>query len=110
MVAPIGQIPKRALIFGVSLSTKCQITTIDPYPYITGNFVRITDLNSCMPAFRGMDQINNELFEVEVNGTNTFLLKDPTTKLYIDSTGFTPYVSGGRCNLDNHTYKFNPPP
>ena len=109
-VPPIGQVPKRADIAGVSLNVKCQVTTVAPHPYISGNFVRITDLDSCMPVLRGMDQINNELFLIEVNGTNTFLLKDPITKLYIDSTGFTPWVSGGKCNLDNHTYVFYSPP
>lgn len=109
-IPPIGQIPRRALIAGVTLSPQCQVTTVDPHEYITGDFVRITDLDSCMPVLRGMDQINNGLFEIEVNGINTFLLKDPITHIFIDSTLFTPYVQGGRCNLDNHTYIFHPPP
>lgn len=109
-IPPIGQIPKRALIAGVSLSPKCQITTVDPYPFVTGNFVRITDLDSCMPVLRGMDQINDNLYQIEFIDILNFYIKDPITFKYVDSTGFTPYVSGGRCNLENHTFIFNPPP
>lgn len=109
-IPPIGQIPRRALINGVTISPKCLVSTIDPHGYVTGNLVRITDLNSCMPVLRGMDQINNGLFEIEVFSATSFYLKDPVTHLYIDSTTFTPYTSGGRCNLDNHNFIFYPPP
>ena len=107
MSIPIGQIPRRALISNISLATKCQVTTVAPHPYVTGNFVRLTDLNSSMPILRGCDQLNNNLYSVVVNGLSTFLLKDYITDLYIDSTEFTPYVTGGNCNLDNHTYTFH---
>jgi len=107
-IPPIGQVPKRAFITAISLSTRCQITTTEPHAYSSGDQVRLTDLNSSMPILRGMDQINNKLFEIEVDGDSSFLLKYELTKEYVDSTEFTPYVLGGRCNLNNHTYIFEP--
>ncbi len=107
MSFPFGQIPRRASIANITQAIQCEVTTIDPHPYVTGNLVRFTDLNSSMPILRGMDQLNNNLYAVVVSGVNTFLLMDYTTNLYIDSTGFTPYVTGGNCNLDNSTYIFH---
>lgn len=99
-----GQIPRRALIAGVSLSSRCEVTTAEDHEYVTGNQVRITDLDGMMPVKRGMDQINNGLFLVEVTSSGSFYIKDPITGNYIDSTNFTPYVTGGRVNLDNRQF------
>lgn len=99
-----GQIPVRAFISGISLAKRCEITIFEEDVFSTGNYVRLTDLDGMMPVPRGMDQINNNLYLIEVTTSTTFLIKDPITHDYIDSTEFTPYVSGGRVNLDHKTF------
>ncbi len=106
---PVGQIPRRALISNVTNATRCQVTTIGAHGFTSRDFIRITDLDGCMPIRRGMDELNNNLYRIVVDSDTTFLLQDPTTFDYIDSTLYAPYVTGGRCNLDNHTYIFHPP-
>jgi len=95
-----GQQVRRTPISAVSTSAQCLVTTTDPHEFSSGDFVRITDLNSHMPVLRGQDQINNKLFKVVVDTATTFFIKDITTDRYIDSSGYTPYVEGGSCNLD----------
>jgi len=102
-----GQEAVRALISGISLDERCEITTTEEDLFSTGDYVRLTDLDGMMPTPRGMDQLNNNLYLIYVTSSTTFLIKDPITHDYINSTGFTPYVSGGRVNLDhtNFTYE-----
>jgi hypothetical protein len=99
-----GQAEYRALISAVSQASKCQVTTTEAHGYSTGQNVRISDVGNMMPTPRGMVQINGNEYLIEVDSTTTFLLKDPITQEYIDSTGYEAYVSGGRTKLENTTF------
>ena len=94
-----GQAVLRVGISAISLAEKCEVTTDAVHGLVTGNQIRITDLNGRIPVPRGFDQINNKRYEVVVNSTTTFYIKDVITEEYIDSTNFTPYVTGGSVNL-----------
>lgn len=94
-----GQEAERAFISNVTNSKPCIVTTTEANPYNTGDFVRLTDMNSAIPVLRGMDQINNGKFLVEKVSSTEFAIKNPLTGKYIDSTNFTPYVTGGRCAI-----------
>jgi len=108
MSAPIGQLPMRANVLGITNADPC-VVTIDENPgYVTGDFVRLTDLNSSIPTLRGMDPLNNYRWKIVLQSDTTFYLKDPITDLPIDSTNFPPYVEGGYCNLVQNTYIFYP--
>ena len=96
-----GQAAFRALISAVSKATQCQVTTAAVHGYTTGQSIRITDLGNVMPTQRGMVQINNGQFLIFADSTTTFLLRDPVTMRFIDSTDFQTYVTGGRVNLEN---------
>lgn len=102
-----GQESDRALISDVTNATQCVITTSSDHGYSSGDFIRLTDLNSSIPVLRGMDPINNHRYKVEKISDTSFYIKDPITSDYIDSTNFPPYVEGGRCNIvqDNFTYE-----
>tara|TARA_R110000868_G_scaffold345559_3_gene606692 strand:- start:697 stop:1029 length:333 start_codon:yes stop_codon:yes gene_type:complete len=98
MVA-VGQIPQRAEIFIITNSLPCTITTVeDEHGFVTGDLVRLTDLNGMMPYPHGMDPLNNYKFEIVVTLPDTFYLKDPITHKDIDSTLYTPYFTGGSAN------------
>ncbi len=96
-----GQAAFRALISAVSKAIQCQVTTTEVHGYSTGDSIRITDIGNMMPTKRGMVQINGDQFVIFVDSTTTFLLRDPVTMDYIDSTDYQTYVSGGRVNLEN---------
>lgn len=100
----IGQLPHRAFIANVTNSLPCKVYTTEEHGYVTGDFVRITDLNSYMPIPRGEDPINNYRFKIIVTGDDEFDLYDPITFVPIDSTNFPPYVEGGNVNLITHEY------
>lgn len=102
-----GQTAYRALISGVSQAVECEVTTESDHGYLTGDHVRITDLGNMMPTARGMVQIDGGLFLAEVTGVTTFKIKDPVTLEPIDSTGYEPYVSGGRVNLENNKFEWS---
>lgn len=99
-----GQEVVRYSISAITNGNPCVITTSETNTFATGNFVRLTDLNSCMPTLRGMDPINNKKFKIVVIDDTNFSLKDPITFDPIDSTNYTPYVTGGSCNLVQETY------
>lgn len=101
-----GQTAYRALISAVTKATQCQVTTTAAHGYSTGQYVRITDLDGMMPVPRGMVQIDDGLFLIFVDSTTTFLLRNPTTLEYINSTNFETYVSGGRTNLENFNFEY----
>jgi hypothetical protein len=101
-----GQASYRADVNGVSLGNQCQITTVAPHGYHTGDIVRITDLGCSMPVKRGMDQINDKRFLIYVNGLSTFLIRDPITHDYVNSTNYTPWVLGGRIDLEDTQYVY----
>lgn len=103
-----GQIPVRANIASVSKAERCVVQTEEENAFATGDFVRITDLDGCMPVPRGMDQLNNGIYLIEIIDVSSFFLKDPETKEYINSVDYTSYVLGGRCNLDHHDFNYLP--
>ena len=114
---PTGQVPRRASIIAISQANPCEITTSAAHGYVTGDHIRLTDLDACMPIWnpahtalvrRGMDQLNDNLYEIVKTGLTTFTLKNLITHEDIDSTLFVPYVvgTGGQCNLDNHYYEY----
>jgi hypothetical protein len=94
-----GQAVLRVGISAITLADRCEITTDEEHGLVTGNQIRVTDLNGRIPVPRGFDQINNRRYDVVVNSTTTFFIKDVVTGDYIDSTNFTPYVTGGSVNL-----------
>jgi len=102
-----GQAAYRALISAVSKAVKCQVTTTDVHGYTTGQHVTLSDLGNVMPYKRGMSQINGNEYLIEVDSTTTFLLKDPITQDYIDSTNYETYVSDGRTNLEPSIFKWS---
>lgn len=95
----MGQIPRRADILNISNALPCEVTTDGEHGYATGDFVRLTDLNGMMPIPRGEDPLNNYRWEIIVTDTDKFTLRYPVTHKPVDSTNFTPYVTGGYCNL-----------
>jgi len=102
-----GQAAFRADISGMTNAEPCVITTSAAHGYSTNQFVRITDINGSIPTLRGMDQINNKKFRIIKINATSFSLEDATTFEKINSTGFTPYVTGGFCNLVEPTYIYS---
>jgi len=100
----MGQVPRRSTILSVSIGYPCVITTTEAHGYTSFQFVRLTNLNGCMPHPHGCDQLNGYRFRIVVLGDDTFKLQDPITFVDIDSTNFPPYTEGGNCNLIEHNY------
>lgn len=103
----MGQTPHRSDITAISNALPCAVTTTEEHGYSTGDFVRLTDLNGAMPIPRGEDPLNNYRWEITVTGVDTFTLKYPVTHEPVDSTNFTPYVSGGYCNRIEDNFYYN---
>ncbi len=107
MSATIGQIPRRSNVLGITNANPC-VVTIDVNPgYVTGDFVRLTDLNGAMPNPRGEDPLNNYRWKITLLSDTTFSLKYPVTNLPVDSSNFTPYVEGGYCNLIDQNFYYH---
>lgn len=102
-----GQTAHRTDISAISNADPCTITTSEAHGYSTNDFVRLTDLNSRMPILRGMDPLNNHRFKIIVTNTTQFTLRDPITFKDIDSTNYTPYVTGGYCNRIEENFEYN---
>ena len=94
-----GQEVIRYDISAMTNASPCVVTTSETNEFATGNFVRLTDLNGSIPIQRGMDPINNKRFKVTVIDDNNFSLQWPITNEDVDSTNYTPYVTGGYCTL-----------
>ncbi len=107
---PIGQLTERVNIINITNSLPCEITTEFAHGFPNKSFVRLTDLNGAMPIPRGEDPLNNARFRIIVTDANKFTLQYPITFLPVDSTGFTPYVTGGSCNLVQQNYIYYPSP
>lgn len=103
-MSAIGQIPHRSDILNITSGLPCTVTTTTEHGYFTHDFVRLTNLNSCIPIPRGMDELNGYKFRIVVTGTDSFYLEDPITFIPIDSTTFPPYVTGGYCNRIEQTF------
>lgn len=72
--------PLQGLITGATQANPCQITST-AHNLATGDRVEISGVV-------GMTELNNGVYTIIVTGVNTFTLD-------VDSTAFTPYVSGG---------------
>lgn len=110
MEPPIGQLTFRADINAITNALPCKVTTTAPHTFETHSFVRLTDLNSAMPVLRGQDELNNKRFRIIVTAEDEFTLQDPITFRPIDSTTYTPYVTGGSANLVQDTFIYYPSP
>ena len=105
----MGQTPRRSNIVAISNSDPC-IVEIDVNPgYVTGDFIRLTDLNGMVPVPRGMDPLNNYRFKIVLETDTTFKIKHPVTDEYVDSTNYPVYTEGGSCNLVNSNFVYNNP-
>ena len=93
----MGQIPFRFEITNITNAFPCVVTTSVEHGMITGDYVRLTNLNGVMPI-HGQDQLNNNRYRIVILSVDSFYLVNPTTGKKVDSTNFTPYVSGGLCN------------
>lgn len=109
MTYPIGQIPNRISISNITNSDPCQVTTSIPHGFQNMIFVRLTELNGCVPIPFGEDQLNNLRFRIIVTGNTTFTLQDPITFKDIDSTTYPPYNNGGSCNAVPTNFIYYPP-
>lgn len=94
-----GQESARFDISNMTNANPCVVTTTEAHGYSTGDFIRITDINSRIPVLRGMDQLNNRRFKITVIDDTSFSLVDPITLDRINSTTYPPYIEGGFCNL-----------
>lgn len=84
----------RTAITGITQADPCVVTAAS-HGLSSGMQVRITDLGPQMPTARGMDQLNDNRFNITVINANTFSLQDPITDEDIDSTAYVAYVTGG---------------
>ena len=75
------------------------IVTTEEHGYVTGEFVRLTNLNGAMPIPHGQDPLNNHRYRIVKTDVDEFYIKDPITDEPIDSSQYPPYVEGGYCNL-----------
>jgi len=107
---PIGQITRRKNILNISNSFPCEVTTDGAHEFATKDFVRLTELNGCMPIPHGEDPLNNYKFRIIVTDTDKFTLEYPISFIGVDSTFFTPYVVGGSVNLVQKTFIYYPSP
>ncbi len=72
--------PQIGVISGATQANPCQITSVN-HRLTTGNRVKILNVV-------GMTELNGNTYTIIVTGANTFTLN-------VDSTLFTPYISGG---------------
>jgi len=93
-------------INNITNAKPCVVITSTAHDFSTYDFVRIMDVNGRMPIPRGMDQIDGGKFRIIVIDTTNFSLQDPITFEDIDSTNFTPYVTGGNVNLIEKTFVY----
>ena len=110
MTVPVdgGQITYRFNIVNITNADPCTIYTDVEHGMTTGDFVRLTNLNGAMPIPHGSDPLNNYRFRIVVTGLNQFYITYPVTGKKVDSTNFTPYVTGGSCNKIEQTYFYYP--
>ena len=103
----IGQLAHRCDILSVSLSKICEIQTTTEHGYSSYQFVRLTNLGTTMPPPQhGATQLDGDRYRIIVTDVDKFIIEDPTTFDYIDSTDYTPYTEGGYCNLIEQTFYY----
>lgn len=100
----MGQVPRRSDILSITNALPCAVATTEEHGYSTHDFVRLTNLNGAMPSPHGSDPLNNYRFRIIVTGVDTFTLQYPVTFEPVDSINFTPYTTGGYCNLIERDY------
>lgn len=103
-MSAIGQIPHRATLLSVSIGFPCVITTTAAHGFFTHDFIRLTNLNGCMPSPHGCDPLNDNRYRIIVTGTDSFKIQNPITFEDIDSSNFAPYTTGGNANLIETTF------
>lgn len=105
-----GGVPAfRALISGVTQANPCVITTTAPHGFQTNQIVRITDLGDVGVTDRGMGQLDGNRYLITVLSSTTFSLSFVSTGLPVDSTSYTAWVSGGRCDIETRVISLNNP-
>ena len=87
ITATVGAASKS--IFNISQSNPTIITTTNNHEFTEGTAVTITDVS-------GMTELNGNEYFMDILTGNTFALyEDEALTTPLDSTGFTPYSSGG---------------
>ena len=87
ITATVGAASKS--IFNISQSNPTIITTTNNHEFTEGTAVTITDVS-------GMTELNGNEYFMDILTGNTFAIyEDETLTTPLDSTGFTPYSSGG---------------
>lgn len=94
----MGQLAYRYTIVNISAGCPCIVTTSEALELVTGDSVRMTNLNDVSPHAHGSDQLNAHKYVIRLIDSNNFYIFDPITGLGIDATVLTPYISGGTCN------------
>lgn len=102
----MGQIPRRSNILSISNALPCVVEINDNPGYLTNDFVRLTNLNGAMPIPHGSDPLNNYRWKITLLSDTTFFLRHPVTNEKVDSTNYTPYVTGGFCNLIDREFVY----
>lgn len=105
---PGGQASAHATISGITAADP-GVVTHSAYTFQNDQIVRLTNLGNCGVVQHGMDELNNQRFKITVLSPTTFSLKDVITGEPIDTSGFTPYVSGGIITLETHVISLNNP-
>jgi hypothetical protein len=105
----MGETSFQRSISAVTQAKPCVITTDTDHDYQTNQVVRVTDLGSEVPTYRGMDSIDGRRFRITVIDTTSFSLQDPITNEDIDTTQDTAYVEGGNVNLETRVMQLNVP-
>lgn len=102
----MGQIARRATISNITNAFPCVVTTTDPHGFLTSESIRFTGLNGAKQATpnspaqpHGSDPLNNYRFVIVSIDDNNFKIKYPVTGIYVDSTNFTPYITGGEATI-----------
>ena len=108
-----GQTEVRYNISAISQADPCVVTTDGDHAFLTGNYVRITDLGlvgqdalPTSPVDRGMLQLEGGRFTVKKVSDTEVSLHDPITGEDIDSRSYDAYVEGGSINLITQTFEY----
>lgn len=99
----MGQTPRRATISNITNADPCVITTTEAHGFLTGEFVRLTSLNGARVispvAPHGSDPLNNYRYRIVYVDDTNFKIQHPVTRVYVNSTNYTPYVTGGEATI-----------
>lgn len=108
MAQAIGQIPHRSFIENITNALPCEVFTTEEHGYSTFDFVRLTNLNGCMPPpHHGSSELDGNRYRIVVTSTTSFTLQDAITYEPIDSRTYQAYVEGGYCNrIANNFYYY----